>query len=591
MSTNKPNIIFILIDDMGWMDLTCQGSSFYETPNIDALAKEGMRFTDAYAACPVCSPTRASILTGKYPARLGLTNFIGGHASGELLSVPYIHYLPLEEKSVASALKDQGYNTFHVGKWHLGNMDYWPENHGFDENVGGCSWGSPAHGYFSPYGNPRLDDGPEGEYLTDRLTDEAISLIKGSKDEPFFLYMSYYSVHIPIQVPEAYKEKYEAKARALGLDKEKTFEDGDNFPTMHKHFLRIKRRLIQSDPAYAGMIEKLDENIGRLTNALKHLGIDENTIIFFFSDNGGLSTAESSPTCNFPLSEGKGWMYEGGTREPLIVRWSGKIKPGTTCTHPVTSTDFYPTMLEMANAPLLPDQHVDGVSIMPLLDQSGKPDRDAIFWHYPHYSNQGGTPGASIREGDYKLIEFFEDMHVELYDLRDDVEESNDLSDELPEVVERLRAKLHAWRDEVNAAMPEKNPDWPYCLHESYVRVTGEMKVDEEGACCIHMQLTKENPMLYDVPIWEILEDYMEAPVLLKTSRGEAKVQLHVTDDGICVVKDIGTGEEHSLKDYLQSDIGSLTTVKAWLLQEGDEGYDPSIKGLVNVEAHEGPTD
>jgi len=456
----KPNIIFILIDDLGWVDLTCYGSTFYETPNIDRLASEGMRFTDAYAACPVCSPTRASILTGKYPATLGLTNFIGGNAKGKLIDAPYIKELPLNEKNIARALKEGGYNTYHVGKWHLGEKPFWPEHQGFDVNIAGCNLGAPIGGYFSPYRNPRLTDGPRREYLTDRLTNEAIELIKTNGDKPFFLNLWYYAVHIPIQAPREYKSKYREKAKRLGLDKEKTFEEGPFFPCEHKKNWRIKRRLIQSDPAYAGMIEKLDENIGRLLQALEESGKAEETIVIFTSDNGGLATAEGSPTCNAPLSEGKGWMYEGGTRESLIIKWPGQIKPGSTSNTPVTSPDFYPTLLEIAGLKLIPEQHCDGVSLIPLLNESGKLDRDAIYWHYPHYGNQGGTPGTSIRAGDYKLIEFFEDNHVELYNLRDDISEENDLSKKLPEKTEELKQLLWAWRERVKAKIPKPNPDY-----------------------------------------------------------------------------------------------------------------------------------
>ena len=456
----QPNIIFILIDDLGWTDVGCYGSSFYETPNIDRLASEGMHFTDAYAACPVCSPTRASILTGKYPATLGLTNFIGGQAKGKLIDAPYVKELPLTEKNIAQALKEGAYNTYHVGKWHLGEEPYWPEHQGFDVNVAGCNLGVPIGGYFSPYHNPRLKDGPRREYLTDRLTSEAIELIKTNGDEPFFIYLAYYAVHIPIQVPREYKLKYKEKAKNLGLDKKKTYEEGPLFPCEHKKNMRIKRRLVQSDPAYAGMVEKLDENIGRLLRALEELGKDEETIIIFTSDNGGLATAEGSPTCNTPLSEGKGWMYEGGTRESLIIKWPGKIKPGSKSNTPVTSPDFYPTLLEMAGLNLIPEQHRDGVSLMPLLKESGNLNREAIFWHYPHYGNQGGTPGSSIRAGDYKLIEFFEDNHVELYNLRDDISENNDLSEKQPEKTEELKQLLWEWRENIEAKIPKPNPEY-----------------------------------------------------------------------------------------------------------------------------------
>lgn len=456
---NKPNFIFILIDDMGWKDIACCGSPFYETPNLDRMAQEGVRFTNAYASCPVCSPTRASIMTGKYPARLGLTNFIGGNARGKLIDAPYIHYLPLEEVTIADALKEAGYNTYHVGKWHLGDEPYYPENHGFDVNIAGCHWGAPRT-YFSPYNIPNLQNGPDGEYLTDRLTDEAIKLIKNNEDRPFFMYLSHYAVHIPIQTPEKYTKKYQQKAKELGLDKLKTFEEGDFFPCEHKKDQRIIRRLLQSDPAYAGMIENLDENIGRLLDTIDELGLSENTVIFFTSDNGGLSTAEGSPTCNLPLSEGKGWMYEGGTREPLIIKYPKVIKAGSICDVPITSTDFYPTILEMAGLDLMPDQHCDGVSFFGLFNGKTKLDRDAIFWHYPHYGNQGGTPGASVRCGDYKLIEFFEDERLELYNLSEDISEKNNIAEEKRNLTKELKEMLDDWKVKVRAKIPERNPDY-----------------------------------------------------------------------------------------------------------------------------------
>ena len=458
-SMTRPNIIMILLDDMGARDLGCCSSTFYETPNIDRLAREGMRFTNAYATCPVCSPSRASIMTGKYPARLGLTNFIGGNAKGKLLDAPYIRHLPLEEKTVACALKEGGYRTYHVGKWHLGPKDYWPEHHGFDVNVAGCDWGMPRT-YFSPYRHPILSDGPPGEYLTDRLTDEAIKLIKESRGVPFFMHLSHYAVHIPIEVPQRYVPKYVDKARALGLDQQKTFEEDGPFPCEHKKHLRIVRRLIQSDPAYAGMIENLDDNVGRLLAALDEAGISDNTVVAFTSDNGGLVTAEGSPTCNAPLSEGKGWMYEGGTREPLLVKWPGVTKPQSTCDTPVTGTDFYPTFLEMAGLDPIPEQHVDGESIVPLLNGTGDLKRPAIFWHYPHYGNQGGTPGSSVRCGDYKLIEFFEGGRLELYNLRTDVSEKHNLAPDEPGRAKELKAMLAEWRAHVEARIPQPNPDY-----------------------------------------------------------------------------------------------------------------------------------
>ena len=456
----RPNFIFVLIDDLGWRDLSCYGSQFYETPNLDRLCAEGMRFTDAHAACPVCSPTRASILSGKYPARVGVTDWIGGHTRGKLLDAAYIDHLPLEEKSLAKALNGAGYATWHVGKWHLGKESYWPEKHGFEENVAGCHMGSPWRGYFSPWQIPTLKDGPEGQYLTDRLTDEAVRLIKSNEGRPFFLNLWYYTVHTPIQAKEAKIAKYEAKAKEMGLDTVKTFEEGDFFPCEHKKDQRIMRRLVQSDPVYAAMIESLDESIGRVLQAVEESGQTENTVIIFTSDNGGLATSEGSPTCNAPLAEGKGWMYEGGTREPLFIKWPGVIQAGSVCDVPVSSPDFYPTLLEMAALDPIPEQHVDGVSLVPLLKGAKDLDREAIFWHYPHYANQGGTPGSSIRAGDYKLIEFFEDDTIELYNLGADIGEEHDLAAKEPELAAKLRQQLADWRRSVDAKLPQPNPDY-----------------------------------------------------------------------------------------------------------------------------------
>ena len=463
-----PNIVFILIDDMGWRDLTCYGSSFYETPNIDRLAAGGMRFTDAYASCPVCSPTRASILTGRYPARVGITDWIdwGGACHprrGRVIDVPYLKELPREEKTMAAALKEAGYQTWHVGKWHLGGPGHLPDEHGFDVNVSGCEAGSPGRGgYFSPWSIPALKDVdvPEGTYLTDYLTDRAIELVENSGDEPFFLNMPFYQVHTPIQGKPEKVRKYEEKAARLGLDRQEVLVEGEPFPYEGKPGDRITRRVIQSNPVYAAMVESLDENIGRLLDALERSGKAENTIVFFTSDNGGLATAEGSPTSNLPLSEGKGWMYEGGTREPLIVKWPGVVEPGSSCSVPVTSTDFYPTLLEAVGLDPIPEQHCDGVSLMSLLKGGQELDREAIYWHYPHYGNQGGTPGSSIRCGDYKLIDFFEDGEVELYNLRNDIGEDQNLSGDEPEVTARLKKMLADWRASVEAKIPEPNPEY-----------------------------------------------------------------------------------------------------------------------------------
>ena len=459
----QPNIIFILIDDLGWRDLSCYGSPFYEPPHLDRLATEGMRFTDAYAACPVCSPTRASLLTGKYPATLGLTDWIdwGGKCHprrGQVVDVPYIKQLPLSEHSLARALRDGGYATWHVGKWHLGTQGFYPTDHGFDVNLGGCEWGMPCKGYWSPWGIPTLPEAAPGTYLTDHLTDKAIELIRNhtGSEKPFFLNLWHHAVHTPIQAPPALVAKYTAKAQRLGLDKQPALAVGEPMPYVNPDHRHIVLRLIQSDPVYAAMIENLDTNIGRLLAVA-----DENTIVIFTSDNGGLATAEGSPTTNRPLAEGKGWMYEGGTREPFLVKWSGVTKPGAISAVPITSPDLYPTILAMAGLPPRPLQHVDGTSFAPVLRGANNFDRGPLFWHYPHYGNQGGTPGSSIRQGDWKLIEFFEDGRLELYNLRDDIGEDHNCAAEQPAIARQLHNQLVAWRDSIEAKIPQRNPDWP----------------------------------------------------------------------------------------------------------------------------------
>ena len=450
--SGKLNFVFFLIDDLGWTDLGCYGSTFYETPNIDRLASEGMRFTDAYAACPVCSPTRGSIMTGKYPARLGITQWIGGPNQ----PTPYRHYLPLEEVTIAEALKRAGYATGFVGKWHLATRDpdrakYYPDRQGFDVNIGGDSSGAPPT-YFWPYSrrNRTLETmppgGAEGEYLTDRLTDESLKFLDANKDGPFLLYLSHYAVHTPIESKQALTDKYKSRA-------EKLPETGG--PKFAPVYGRYKTRMVQDNPAYAGMVQSVDESIGRVMKKLAELGVDGNTAIIFMSDNGGLSTvAREGPTCNLPLRAGKGWLYEGGIREPMIIKWPGVVRPGGVCSEPVTSTDFYPTMLQMTGLPLTPEQHVDGVSMVPLLKGTGRLRRKAIYWHYPHYHGSGNKPSGAIRAGDYKLIEWYEDNSIELYNLKDDLGEQNDLASSMPKKAAELRGLLHQWLRQTKATVP-----------------------------------------------------------------------------------------------------------------------------------------
>ena len=423
-----------------------------------------MRFTDAYAAAPVCSPTRASLLTGKYPATVGVTDWIDWQgvvqpARGAVVDAPCLKDLPASEHPLAAALADAGYATWHVGKWHLGGPGHLPEDHGFAVNVGGCHRGSPgAGGYFSPWTIEALADVevPEGTYLTDYLTDRAVDLIRHAGERPFFLNLWYYSVHTPIQAKAETVARYEDKAKGLGLDRFESFAVGEPFPCEHKRDQRVRRRLLHSDAVYAAMVDALDENIGRVLDALDETGRADDTLVVFTSDNGGLATSEGSPTCNAPLSEGKGWMYEGGTREPLIARWPGRVAAGGSCRVPVTSPDFYPTLLEAAGLPPRPDQHVDGVSFVPLLEGADALEREAIFWHYPHYGNQGGTPGSSVRRGDWKLIEFYEDGRRELYNLLDDLSEDRDLAAGGPDVARDLHEELAAWRETVAAKIPER---------------------------------------------------------------------------------------------------------------------------------------
>jgi arylsulfatase A-like enzyme len=455
----KVNILFILVDDLGWADLGYNGSTFYETPNIDKLAASGVVFTDAYAASPICSPSRAAIMSGKYPARLNLTDYIPGnqfygpHKNQKLASQPFKLQLDLEEYTIAEAFKDAGYNTFFAGKWHLGEEEkYYPQQQGFDINKGGNKTGTPAGGYFAPYKNPQLEDGKDGEYLTDRLTDETISFIKNNKNQPFFAYLSFYTVHLPMQGKPEKVEKYRNKLTQMNYTGAEFIKKGDTF---YKEW--------QNMPHYAAMVESLDENVGRLLRFLEQENLSENTIVVFTSDNGGMSTSNQTdniPTTNLPLRTGKGYLYEGGIREPLIFYSPGKIEAGTKTDFPVTGTDFYPTLLDLAGIKLIPEQHPDGISLKTLLE-GGKIDERPLFWHYPHYSGGlGGRPSGAVRLGDYKLIEFYEDNHIELFNLKNDIKEETDLAKNQPEKAKELKHILHQWRKSVGAQMPYPNPHY-----------------------------------------------------------------------------------------------------------------------------------
>lgn len=457
--SQPPNILFFLIDDLGYMDIGANNpDTFYETPNIDALAATGMRFTDGYAANPVCSPTRYSIMTGKYPSRIDATNFFSGKREGLFKPAPLFDRMPLEEITLAEALKSAGYKTFFAGKWHLGpTEEYWPENQGFDVNKGGWKPGGPWGGgqYFSPYENPRLEDGPEGEHLPFRLANETTRFIEQNKNGPFLAYLSFYSVHTPLLAPEALVEKYKKKAERLGLIGKQEFATEEQaLPVQNERRVRIS----QQHAIYAGMMESMDSAVGLVLDKLEELGIADNTLVCFTSDNGGLSTSEGLPTSNLPLRGGKGWTYEGGIREPYLIRWPGVTKPGSTNSTPVCSIDFFPTIMEAAGVSI--EHKIDGQSLVPLLNHSGSLNRDALYWHYPHYSNQGGIPSGAIRMGDWKLIERYEDGRLHLYNLNADIGELNDLARKFPDRVRSMKSKLHDWYKEVDAKFLQPKEPW-----------------------------------------------------------------------------------------------------------------------------------
>ncbi|MDF2376667.1 MAG: sulfatase [Verrucomicrobiales bacterium] len=460
----KLNFVFFLADDLGYHDVGFNNpNSFYETPNLDQLAASGMVFTDFYAASQVCSPTRASIFTGKYPARTDTTNFFTGRRNGKFAAADFENVMAAEEVTLAEALKENGYQTFFGGKWHLGDGENLPTNQGFDINKGGGANGLPRS-YFSPYKNvENLPAGPEGEFLTDRLAQESVDFLNSAakSDDPFLLYLSFYSVHTPLQAPKNLIAKYEAKAKKLGIDGEEGSFDLEKERQVWPDTDEPRKLRVRQDHAvYAAMVESLDTAVGEVLGRLDQLNLRDKTAIIFMSDNGGLSTSEGHPTSNLPLRGGKGWMYEGGIREPVAIRWPGVTAAGTRCTVPAVSTDFYPTILEMAGLPAKPDQHVDGRSLVPVLrNPFAKFDRGPIFFHYPHYANQGGFPASAIRKGDYKLIQDLEDGAFELYNLSTDIEEHNNLEQLESSVVEELSVELNEWRREVDAKPLRKHPE------------------------------------------------------------------------------------------------------------------------------------
>lgn len=449
-----PNIVFFVADDLGQRDLGCFGSTFYETPSLDQLASEGVRFENAYAACPVCSPTRASLITGRYPQRTGITDYIGAAQPANWkrntphLPAPYAEQLELNELTFAELLKAKGYATFFAGKWHLGGTGFSPEDQGFDINLGGLEKGGPYGGdkYFSPYGNPKLPDGPKGEHLPDRLATEATRFMEQHRNHPFLVYLPFYDVHTPLMARADLKAKYEQKRQQLS----KTDLFAEEPPR--------KVRMSQDHAVYGGMVEAMDQAVGKVLAKLRDLQLDDKTLVIFTSDNGGLSTSEGSPTSNAPLRAGKGWLYEGGIRTPLIVRWTGVIPPNRTETTRVISPDLFATIMDAVSVEIGSKNLIDGVSLLPLLtEQTPLPER-SLFWHYPHYGNQGGAPGAAVIDGDWKLIEWFDSHTIELFNLQTDPSETKNLAATQPDRVKSLSDRLQAWQNEVQAVRSTPNP-------------------------------------------------------------------------------------------------------------------------------------
>lgn len=448
--TTYKNVVFILVDDLGWKDLACYGSSFYETPNIDWLAAQSNLFTNAYSPNPVCSPTRAAIMTGKYPTRVGITDWIPGYESKDaILKTPEdLYELPLEEVTFAEVLKEADYKTFFAGKWHLGDTGFFPEDQGFDINKGGHHMGQPPGGYYSPYKNPKLSDGPEGEYLTDRLTNESMAFLEDNKDNPFLLYLSYYTVHTPIQASKKHIAKFQAKKQIL-KDSVALFKKEGAAQTV----------VNQYNEAYASMLYALDENVGRLLEKIEALNLTDNTLVIFTSDNGGLTTLmahRTAPTSVRPLRAGKGWAYEGGIRIPLLIKKPGQ-KQGNRIDAPVISMDMFPTILDELDLPLQSNLHQDGVSLSSLLDGKENNVHESLFWDYPHYHGSGWTPGQAVRKEDWKLIYFYENDLYELYNLKEDISEENNLAGSQLEKLEELKEELKHYNEKLEAPKPTRN--------------------------------------------------------------------------------------------------------------------------------------
>jgi len=456
--SNPPNFLFIVVDDLGHKDLSATGSNFYETPNIDKIAHEGTRFTQGYANASVCSPSRASLLTGLYPTAHGITDWIGAKYGTEwrkvgrktkLLPSDYVKHLPFKLTTLPEVFKAHQYKTFFAGKWHLGSekQQSLPTDHGFEINKGGYHLGGPySGGYFSPFNNPFLGDKPDekGMSLSMKIARETSSFIKQNSKEPFFAYVCFYAVHAPIQTTQEKWVKYQKKAIKQGL-----LQEGFS---MEK---RLPLRVKQDNPVYAGLIEQTDEAVGHVLNTLETLNLDDNTVIVFVSDNGGVSAGDDYATSNLPLRGGKGYQWEGGIRIPFFLKVPQIDYPKKIVDTPVTGADLFPTLLELAG--IDNPAFVDGVSLVPLLKDKSILER-SLYWHYPHYGNQGGDPSAIIRKGNWKLIHYFEDGTNELYNLSSDMRETKNLYNQFPQEGMLLKNELENWLSSTKALIPETDP-------------------------------------------------------------------------------------------------------------------------------------
>lgn len=528
-ATRPSNVVLVVIDDLGWADLACYGSRYHRTPNLDRLAAQGMRFTYAYAACPVCSPTRAALMTGKYPARLHVTDWIPGldvTPNRRLARPDFRQELPLDETTVAEVLHDGGYATAAIGKWHLGGDGFEPTRQGFALAKGGNAAGG-VQSHFAPYLRdnrtfPGLEDSPAGEYLADRLTTEAERFIDDNKDRPFFLYLSHYSVHTPLNGKSELVERYRS-ATADGL---------------------------QANPVYAAMMESMDDSVGRVMQKLDALKLADNTLFIFTSDNGGLATTEgpkTPATNNGPLREGKGHLYEGGIRVPLIVRWPAKVKAGSTCAAATSSYDLLATIAEVCGRPA---PATDGVSIRPLLAGAAEVAKcDTLYWHYPHYSPQGGKPGGAIRQGEFKLIEFYEQGRRELFNVVRDVSESTNLADVESERVERMAAQLADWRKRLDVQMPVPNPQFVPDAQAPDGTITLPAKsADLHGVMVRYEPLPHKNT----IGFWVRADDWISWDFRVATP-GEFRIE---------ILQGCGTGSGGSQVEFSVAGQNVVTTVE-----------------------------